>query len=63
MDMEKEEVLRRLEKVPEGFGFFIAPEGLFTVDELKVAIKKSSKEGEEIIKIESNYYDFINGKR
>jgi hypothetical protein len=55
MDMEKEEALKRLEKVPEGFGFFIAPEGLFTVDELKVAIKKSSKEGEEIIKIESHY--------
>lgn len=61
--MKKEEALKRFEKIPKDFGVFIAPDGLFTIDEMRVAIKKNIKKGKEIIKIESNYQDFINEKR
>jgi len=53
--MKKEEVLKRIEKIPEDFGVFIGPDQFYTREEIERGIKKNSKDSKEILMIESNF--------
>ncbi|MDD2245186.1 MAG: hypothetical protein PHR13_11345 [Dysgonamonadaceae bacterium] len=53
--MKKEEVLKRIEKIPEDFGIFIGPDQFYTREEVKKGIRKNSKDSREILTIESNF--------